>query len=279
MSDGLHEFQTATICEDRSEDNKKIIEWIDQVREKNYERSIKIPTLPEQIDLAEVKQKLNNKRIPVGIDKVQIKTKVLNFKTSFARLVLASRLKYAKYFVSSLIDEIKSIDQYLVCIDPTELSIDKKDKVDLYVNSEFDQCKDKVLEIANKIEEENSDKRIFIILNSYSKFRDKLEDPYAAETIFTDLKGKDCVSIILVEEPKKLSEFTYDTWFSSIDVGEGVFLGVGVDEQSILKISSYSREFSQRIPINYGYFISEGSAEAIKLVETEKAVDVEDDEE
>ena len=73
--------------------------------------------------------------------------------------------------------------------------------------------------------------------------------------------------------------YTYEDWFRRLDISEGLFLGVGVDEQSVLKVSNYSKEYSMKHPINYGYYVSEGNGSLIKLIEFEKAVEAEDDEE
>ena len=278
MSEGLHEFQTASICEERVNDNKAVIELIEDLKNKNVERVIRIPTLPDQITLDEVQKKIKNNRLPIGINKTEIKTKFLDFRNALARVIIASKLKYSKNVVESLIEEIKYIEQYLVIIDTTEQLIDKKEKSDLYISANPDPEFEKIKELIEKSSQE-PEKRVFIIINSLSKLKDKLEDQSLSENIFTDNKGKNNVSIIVVDEPKKLSNYTYDSWYSTIDTSEGLFVGVGADEQNILKVSNYTRELSQRVPINYGYFIAEGAADAIKLIEFEKAVDVDDDEE
>ena len=71
---------------------------------------------------------------------------------------------------------------------------------------------------------------------------------------------------------------SYESWFSGIDISQGVYIGPGVDEQNLLKISNYTRELSVQLPRNYGYYIAEGSYYVIKLIEFERVEESEDDE-
>ena len=273
----LHEFQTASICEDRANNNKKLLEVINEMNEKGYQRKIAIPVLPDQITIEEIKEKLKNpKKLPIGVSRDEIKTQYLNFKDTLGRLVLASKLKYSKFFIGSLIDEIKLMNLKVILIDPTSQLTNKENKVDIYANSDLDK---KFEEITNFLSDENNKENTYLIVNSLSKTLDKLEDTMLFGTLITENKANEKLSVIIVDEPKKVNDFLYEMWFKTIDLSEGVFLGYGVDEQSILKIIAYSKEYSQRIPINYGYNIVEGSAHLMKLIEFEKVGDIEDDEE
>ena len=58
-----------------------------------------------------------------------------------------------------------------------------------------------------------------------------------------------------------------------------MYIGAGVEEQSILKVTAYGRELSEALPVNYGFYIEEGNFAVVKLIEFERMEENEDDEE
>ena len=273
----LHEFQTISICKDRTENNSKIIELIEETINKEYKRYIKVPVLPEQITIEEIKDKLKNpKKLVVGINRNDIKTMYLNFTDSYGKLILISNQKYAKYFLSSLVEEIKIMSQNVIVIDPSSQLLESKEKADIYINNDIDEKMEEVTTFVNNEENTNN---TYVIINSLSKTFDKMNDETLIQTFIGENYSNEKLSIIIIDEAKKLFDYTYEDWFRRLDISEGLFLGVGVDEQSVLKVSNYSKEYSMKHPINYGYYVSEGNGSLIKLIEFEKAVEAEDDEE
>ena len=76
----------------------------------------------------------------------------------------------------------------------------------------------------------------------------------------------------------QISDIAYETWFKEIDKNEGLFIGKGADEQSVLKISTFGKDLQQTLPKNFGVYISEGNYCITKLIEFEREeVDEEDE--
>ena len=97
--------------------------------------------------------------------------------------------------------------------------------------------------------------------------------------LFDAFKVCNNTHILIVDETNKLKENLYEDWFKNIDVSEGLYIGLGVEENGVLKISNYSKELSATFPRNYGFYISEGNYHIVKLLEFEKDTGDEDDEE
>ena len=71
----------------------------------------------------------------------------------------------------------------------------------------------------------------------------------------------------------------FDNWYAKFDTSEGLYVGNGVADQGVLRISTITREMSDPIPPNYGYYICEGMHYVVKLIEFEKIEVDQDDEE
>ena len=279
FNEELHEFQTAFICSERTEENKFVLNLIDELNSKNIEPCVRIPSLPEQVMLDDIKNKLKGiNRIPVGIEKGTLVVRTFDLTVDVGKIVLSSKLKYLKYFLKSFIDEVLYLQYNMIVIDPSELMPEISSKVKNYFKDNFDEKLDKIMEfIDNK--NEKDDKHNVILVNSIGKLMSKMSDTSKIESLFEKCKTSNNFHILIADENSKVRDLSYESWFASVDVSEGIFIGPGVDDQNILKISNYTRELSMALPKNYGYYIAEGSYHVVKLIEFEKVEESEDDEE
>ena len=280
MNDTLHEFQTAFICKERTEINKQIVALMDELKEKNLESAVKIPSLPEQVMLEDVQSKLKSvKRVPVGIEKGVLTIRTFDLTVDVGKVVLSSKIKYLKNFLKSFIDEILFLKENLIIIDAIELFPEISSKVKNYFASDLDDKLEKLTSFIEKQKEETEKKNNVIIVCSVAKLLNKLSDKSKFDSLFDMCKSTDNSFMIFADENSKFRDLAYESWFSNVDVSEGVFIGPGVEEQNILKISNYNRELSSQFPPNYGFYIAEGLYHIIKLIEFERIEESEDDEE
>ena len=274
----MHEFQTAFVCEDRVEETSKLLSIFEELNKKGMAGAVRIPTLPEQVLLNDVSSKLKTlKKVPVGIAKGTLEIKSFNMFTEVSKLVLSNKLKYTKSFVNSFVDEILALKQNLIVFDPDSSLSKIQPKVSNYVSKDFDTKIDQVIEFVEKNKE--SDKYTLLVVNSICKLIGKLSDPYKIDALFDKFNVCGNACILIVDEASKLNEHSYDNWFKFIDTSQGLYIGPGVEDQNILRVTSYGRELSQRLPANYGFFIQEGGFNIIKLIEFERWEENEDDEE
>ena len=274
----LHEFQIAFVCEERSEETNTLLELFDKLNADKLPKALSIPTLPEQVLLSDVQKKINGfKRLPIGIEKGTLEIRSLNFTTEIAKLIGTNKLKYTRNFIKSFIEEFITLKQNLIIFDSCELLVKTKDKYTNYVSSEFDAKIDQVNEYVGK--NKDNEKHTLLIICGFSKMINKLEDPMKINELFDAFKACNNTHILIVDETNKLKENLYEDWFKNIDVSEGLYIGLGVEENGVLKISNYSKELSATFPRNYGFYISEGNYHIVKLLEFEKDTGDEDDEE
>ncbi|MEE3344110.1 MAG: type VII secretion protein EssC [Bacilli bacterium] len=76
------------------------------------------------------------------------------------------------------------------------------------------------------------------------------------------------ISVVIVEETKRLKKYEYEDWYSNFfSAGNGIWVGNGAGDQSILKIDNYNKEMQGNYKNNMGFLISEGEATLIKLLD------------
>ena len=272
-----HEFQTAFIAKEKPEINNAISDLIKKFNDSKMESGNKIPTLPEQVVLSDVSKKLKGlNKIPVGIETTNLSIKTYDLTVETAKVVLGSKMKYLKSFLKSMIEEIISLKATIMIIDPLELIPEIKEKTANYFINDFDNKIDKIMAF---VEKNSKGKSNVLIINSISKLLDKMEDSSKINELFEKFKTAGNSYIIIFDENGRIKDYTYEDWFKYIDCGEGVYIGAGVEDQSVFKINNYSRELSQALPNNYGYYISDGMFDIIKLIEFERIEDDTDDEE
>ncbi len=279
FNEKLHEFQTAFISNERTEEAKILLDMFTELNNKGLEPALKIPTLPEQVLLKDVSAKMKGiKRIPIGIEKGTLITRTFNLTAEIGKLVLSSKMKYLKSFINSFLDELIVTKENLIIIDSISDNQKLTEKTKNYINKSYDQSIDKIIEFLEK-SKEIKEKNTVIVINSVGKLLGKLEDTNKISELFNKCQEVGNAFIVIFDEPSKISDLTYEEWFKKIDVSEGLYIGPGVEDQNILKVSNYSRELSQKLPNNYGFYISEGNYNIIKLIEFERMEESEDDEE
>ena len=277
LNEKLHEFQVAFIAKEKKDSNAAINSLIKELTDKQVAPAVRIPSLPEQVELNDVAKKLKSmKKIPVGINTKTLDIMTYDLTIETGKLVLSPKIKYLKSFAKSFIDEIMYLKANIMIIDAIEAIPEIKEKTANYFTSDFDNKIDKIMEFADK---HNSGSNNVLIIYSLSKLMGKLENKTKIEELFEKFKALDNSFVIIFDESAKIREYAYETWYKAIDVSEGVYIGPGVEDQNIFKINNYSRELSQAQPKNYGYYIAEGSCKPIKLIEFERIEDDDDDEE
>ena len=279
MNDGaLHEFQLAFICEEKSDRNMELLQLFENNRNKGVPSAIKIPTLPEQIMFDDVKSRIKgSKRLPIGIERGTLKVKSLNLTTEVGKLVLCSKLKYASVFMKNIFKEIQYAKENIIVLDPTELLIDIKDSLTNYYSSDFDNVIDKIISFLKN--QKTKDVNNVVVILSVTKMIGTLTDRDMKLTeFFNECEKSGNTHVLILDEANKIKNYMFDGWFSKVDLSEGLYVGNGVVEQGVLKISSISKELSNPVPPNYGFYIVEGMYSVVKLIEFEKIEVIDDDE-
>lgn len=277
LDETVYEFQTAFVSESVADSNEVIAKLIDNLNNKNIDKAKMIPKLPDQVLLEDVKPKLKGlKRVPIGIEKGTLSIKSLNLESNIAKLVLCSKINKSTSFVYSFVEELKYLKQNIVVIDPIKSLGLLKSKITNYFDDNFESIIDKIINFIDS--QKDSEKNTILIFNSIMSLIEKLGGNTKIIELIERCKSVINARIVVIDDVNKIKGSLYEEWFKIFDLSEGLYLGIGADGQSILKINGYSKELTNKLPDNFGYYIVDGSYSVVELIEFTRIEDDEEDE-
>ena len=280
--DILHEFQTASIIESKETLNEYLMNQFKEINANNPEKADKIPCVPNQVLLEDVEKRIKTiKAVPIGIDKNTIEVAKYNFIASPTTLIIANRLQYTRGFVKSLIDVLLKIkNTNLIVFDPSKKLETKKEQITNYYNDNIENCITSVTEYLKGKMNNQEKGNVIILVYGLEKLLNKVTDKKVFETLLENIKQYELSSMIICESVKKVKGFMFENWYSNyINQTEGIFVGRGAGDQSILKIANYSKELMEDYPNNVLFLISEGTYTPVKALEFEKESDEDEEDE
>ena len=266
-NEGLHEFQIGSIIDDES----KLSDYLQNFAlsfENTDVKARRIPSLPKFVRYDDIRENnIDNKKIPIGIEKSSLDVAYLSLENSFGTIVSSNRISNMNIFSKSLLYVIKSIsDVNLLVIDPKEeLKLNRDDYPNYYVD-DFDKVTEKIIEYVSN--PANISKKIIIVIYNFSKYLSLLDNSKSFTDFIERMKNSENVRLLLFEDYSKFKDYQYETWFkSSINVNDGVWVGNGLTEQNLFKVSTYRKEFTLKTGNSMGYIISENDPTLCKLID------------
>ena len=269
-NDGVHEFQTANIVEDSDTLNEFLKQFIKIQKDNNKTKAKRIPTLPDIVRFDYVNDDvININNMPIGISKSDLEIVRYDLLSSIGNLISANKIGYTEKFVRSFIAILRGIPNLnLVVLDGVKGLLLNKQEYPNYYSSEYDLVLDKINEYVDKLIESNIQNEGVILVYGMSKFISKLEDTSKWEELVRKIKKYENYAIIIVDDGNKIKSFEYEEWFSNcFSVNDGVWIGKGISDQGIFRLSNISREMMQDIKNDMGYFIQESGATLVRLID------------
>ena len=267
----IHEFQTASLVEEQDKQNDYINQVLEKIKAENPTRAKDIPTLPEHIKLEHIQEGLKDLScLPVGIAKNNLEIISLNMEAQLGSLVSSNKVNNCVEFAKSMIQELKNMKSIgCILIDSQSLLEDQKDMVSNYYNEGFDEVMDKITGYIDKKIEVGAPEHSNMVLMIFGiyKMLSKLEESYKYEDLINKIKSYEKMSVIIFEDQNKLKDYTYETWFSIFSVDTGVWVGKGMGDQTLFKYSNFSKEMNGEYKNDMGYYIEEGTATLMKLID------------
>ncbi len=266
---GIHEYQIASLVEEDEKANNFILDFIENIKEKNKGKVKKIPKLPDRVVLEDVQDSLKDITcVPMGINKNDLSITTINLKENIGSIISANKISNIKNYVKSFIKVLKSIGTGVILIDGTKELEDIKSDTANYFNDDIENMIDKINEVIEKNMAENKELKAAIVLYGIDKIVSKIEDKSKLKTLFENIKKYEIVPAIIADELKKIKLYQFEDWYKTVfDNVEGIWIGTGVTEQTLLKVSNYDRENAGEFPNNAGFFISEGMVTKLKVIE------------
>ncbi len=279
--DAIYEFQTASI-KPKAEQIDYIKEFCQNLKSESLYVALKIPTLPSSITVDSIKNKITKKNLfGIGIYKDDLEIAVYNFKKNYASIISSFDFDLFDGFIDALIEEISSkLD--LTVVDTKEI-VEKSDKY-TYINNNFDNFVKQLNDLIDKqttiyrnnnydtssLDGEND--KIYII-SGFGTFYNRLSQDM--QKTFENLLVKgietDKNYFILLDTADQFKTFEYSEWYKkAVTKNSGIWIGSGINEQSIIKVMRVGNIAKKEIPNGFGFVVKQGTAKYTKLLEGEK---------
>lgn len=278
--DNIYEFQTAYI---KAEDeNKYVLDFCEAALLSTEYRAKRIPVLPSVVDYQAVASEVSKStNMVVGINKNKLNVERYNFKKNAINLISAYETENMTDFVMALVNEVIYTEQYEVMfINTTENMLDNDNLQGKIYERNFDDIISQVaryIDDVYKIYEDNqyndemisNQKKYMVFIYGVYDFINRLSDENRrklAEMIKKD-NQMGLVAFVLVDNPDVLKGYAYEDWFKmGADISRGIFVGSGIADQSLFKVSKIDREDREDISPEYGYIIQSSKIARIKLL-------------
>ena len=274
----VHEFQTASLLKDTTDEVKKLKEIGIKLRELNPIPVPKIPSLPDYVTYDFVKQSINSlENVPIGIKKNGLEIEKYDFTAYPSTNISSNKLENMELFIGNLLNVLSKINNLkITLIDPQMVFSKFKSIFTQYINEDFD---DNIEKINKDLESENKNGRTLLIIYGVEKTASKLSNQDILEEISDKIKKSENANLILVDAARKLKALDYETWYSSITTNsDGIWIGKGMDDQSVFSISAITKEMSKKYGNNFGWCIKDQEAELIKLLDFDEKGDLKNEE-
>ncbi len=281
-NDGVHEFQAASLVNDGESINDFMNEFINNMKNSNSVSASPIPSLPDKVTFDLISNDINSiQKVPIGISKDTLKVVKHDFSALVSTPIVANKLEYINSFMNSLLDVLVRIsDVTIFFIDvmqllPSANKIYNNHRIN-YFNSDFNTILEKLTEIEKN--PENSKYKILYIIYGLERLKMKA-DVSKIEAFFSEVKVNENSTAIICDSAKGLKTLDFDSWYQKVrTTTDGLWIGNGFGDQQVIRVSKITKEMNQNHPKNYGYYVSESSAELVKLLEFNDMLDKEDDE-
>ncbi len=278
--DLIYEFQTAYVTNKNT--YEYLTEYCKSIKEQTEYRAKKIPVLPDIVNYELIKDDITKSpNIVIGINKNKLNTEKYNFKKNAINLICAYEIEYTENFINNLINEIIFIKEYeIIFINTTEKTFLNDFIKDRTYTRGFDEIitsMDNYINDVYKMYEESqfndeiliNQKKYMIFIYGIYDFINKLNDE--SKKKLGSMMRKDnqlgLVSFVLVDNPDVIKTYNYEDWFKyGADTSRGIFIGSGIADQSLFKISKFEREDREEISSDYGYIIQSSKIARIKLL-------------
>ena len=265
-SDSIHEFQTASIVDSNVNLNNYLNEFVNKQKQINNEKATKIPVLPEFIRIDDVKEKLTGiNSIPIGITKDELEIISMDFLSNIGNIISSNKIQNTEKFIKSLIQEFGYINTNLIVIDSMKsLNLNNQN----YYTDNFDELLDSLNEFVQKQIDSKATNECVLLINGINKFISKLNDKSKFDNLMNLIKKYEKISVIIVESSNKLKDFSFETWYTSIfSQNDGIWIGKGISDQNIIRLSNITKEMTKEIKNDKGYVVQENSAQLVKFID------------
>ena len=157
----------------------------------------------------------------------------------------------------------------LVVIDPMKLlTLNTNEYPNYYQDNDLTNTLDKLNEYISNLIETKSTLEGYIVIYGFSKFVIKINDNSKITELMKKLKTYEKISIIVVDDAAKIKNYGYESWFTdTFSINDGIWIGRGITEQNLLRVSSITKEMMKELKNDMGYILQDNMATLAKFID------------
>ncbi len=264
--DEPYEFQSAVVCQS-DQLHQKIIDLTKKLKEyMPHKKAPRIPVLPEVVTLSMLLQEeVSLHQVAIGIFEDSLTIAKFDFAKYFMSMINAEDLGALENFSYLLLKEIALTKiAPLVVVNLASFYRDREPLSTI----RYLENKDSILEDLKYLLSITED--TFVFVTGFDQLLSSLtpsDKPNFINFLATlKLAGK--CHFVIVSRLADLKAFAYEAWFKQyISTDSGIYLGRGLNNSTIHNLVTPLRQLAFPLPSNFGYYICQGEAIRIKVVE------------
>ena len=279
--DQIYEFQTAYISENGTNVISFVKEYCEVLKGKyGSGTSKKIPVLPEQITVDGLPDdSFSAGRVPVGISKEGLDYQYLDMAGQTVSLLLGLDMEAILPFAQGMLEVLQTINVgELIILDPKK-ALKPAEGITYYSKD----MEEHIVEMFNllvkrnnlykqyggELPSEEEFHQVIYVLQSYSEMFEQLsaDGRDKLKTLLEKNEPEYKVHFVMIDESGNMGIRTVESWHKKHCArGNGVFVGSGIADQYVLKVSGTDREMRKDLPPDFGFIVKNGVHCLVKLV-------------
>ena len=263
-NNGVHEFQTSKVNKPGESLNSVISSYINKYSDINVKH---IPELPSVVSLDIIGTNFKGlNQTPIGILKNNLDLYNYDFTYNNGTIISSNKIVNTEKFVKSLLFEfIKTNNLNTIIIDAINSLNLNKELFKNYYNSNYNEVIDEINNYIKRNDFQNN--QVVIFVYGLTNLIDNLNNNILFDELLSNVRLNKNVNIVAVDSMAKLKNISFESWYTkTFSVNDGIWIGRGVADQSIFRISNINKEMYEIINNNMGYVIDENSADLIKMI-------------
>ena len=276
-TDAIHQFQVASIVDDKDKINDFINGFVRKQCEVNNLKAEIIPTLPSIVRIDNVISKISDLRnIPVGISKGSLEVATIDILSNVGYIACSNKIENLINFSKSLISILTGFNNMDLIIFDAVNGLGLSDVSNYYTNN-FETVLDNLIIYLEKLISDKSMSSGVILIYGISKFVSSIKDGNKITKFTQLLKDYERIGVIIFDDFNRMRKFTFESWFTNVfSVNNGIWIGRGVTDQNLIHLSTILKDMSSNLKNDMGYVVNEGYGELVKFIDF-ISEDVEDD--
>lgn len=275
----VHEFQTASIISENDKLNTFISSKAQEFNAYNRGIAKQVPTLPDKVSFDVVQGMISTlKDTIIGISKSDIEPLKYDFLTNKITNISSMKISNINPFIISLMKVFRYMNGvFTIFIDSGKLLPKLSGRVNNYYKDNFENVFDILNSfIQNQLKQPSPNQKLVFVLYGIDKIKSDIVDKTKLEKFINGIKDSSNCYLLICDSEKNIKSCEFETWFNKAKNNQdGIWIGRGVNEQTLIKISNYQKSNTE-INNSFGVSIRDTIPKIFKAINFEEEIEVVD---